>query len=299
MKIFCAICEANCNTTRAAEKLNMSQPAVSLAIKELEHYYGIHLFDRIGRRLQITPVGKNFLEYAIRISAQFDDVEREMKNWDSIGLLRVGASITIGSQFLPSYVKAFYQRHPGTQVQVTVAPSEHIEQTLLNNNLDFALIEGISHNPAIHSEQYMEDRLSIIASPNEGFKQGQLLSLEQFKQQPLLLREKGSGTREVFDKAVENVGIQVKPIWESTSTTALVNAVIKGLGIAILPHRMIQGAIERGLVVGIKAEGLDFKRSFYIIHHKDKYLTPTAKAFLNLCRNYEMDYPQPQFNGLI
>ncbi|WP_367926230.1 LysR family transcriptional regulator [uncultured Ruthenibacterium sp.] len=298
MKIFCAVCNANCNTTKAAENLNMTQPAVSLAIKELEQYYGIILFDRIGRRLQITSAGENFLQYALRISAQFDDMEREMRNWDSIGLLRVGASITIGSQFLPSYVKAFYHRRPGTEVQVTVAPSDQLEQAIMNNKLDFALIEGISHNSAIHTEEYMEDCLCIIASPKEGFKQGQRLSLEQFSQQHFLLREPGSGTRDVFDKAAANAGISVKPIWEAASTTALVNAVINGLGIAVLPRRMIQGALERGLVVTLGAEGMDFRRSFYIIHHKDKYLTPAAKAFLDLCRNYEMDYPLPQYSGL-
>ena len=299
MKIFCALCAANYNTTRTAENLNMTQPAVSLAIKELEQYYGIVLFDRIGRRLQITPAGENFLQYALRITAQFDDVEREMKNWDSIGFLRVGASITIGSQFLPSYVKTFYHLHPKTEVLVTVAPSDQLEQALLNNKLDFALIEGISHNPMMHAEVYMEDHLSIIASPKEGFQQGQRLTVEQFSKQRFLLREPGSGTRDVFDNEVASANIFVKPIWESTSTTALVNAVISGLGIAVVPHRMIQGALQHGLVVTVGVEGMDFRRSFFIIYHKDKYLTPAAKAFLDLCRNYEMDYPLPQYNGLL
>lgn len=298
MKIFCAVCDSDYNTTKAAEVLNMSQPAVSLAIKELEQYYGIILFDRIGRRLQITSVGKNFLQYARRISAQFDDMEREMRNWDSAGLLRVGASITIGTQFLPSYVKAFYYQYPGTEIHVTVAPSEQLEQDIMNNKLDFALIEGTPHNPFMYTEEYMEDSLSIIASPKEGFRQGQKLTLEQFQQQRFLLREPGSGTREVFDRAVTAAGCSVEPIWEATSTTALVNAVINGLGIAVLPHRMIQAPLERGLVVTLRVDEMDFSRKFCIIYHKDKYITPAAKAFLELCRNYEMDYPLPKYNGL-
>lgn len=298
MKIFCALCNANCNTTKAAEVLCMTQPAVSLAIKELEQYYGIVLFDRIGRRLQITPAGERFLQYALRISAQFDDMEREMHNWDYAGILRVGASITIGSQFLPNYVKAFYHRYPDTEVHVTVAPSAQLEQKLMSNELDFALVEGPSYNSHMYKEEYMGDRLSIIASPAEGFHQGQRLSLDEFKQQRFLLREPGSGTREVFDQAAANLGFSVTPVWEATSTTALVNAVINGLGIAVLPYRMIQGALERGLVVTLGAEGIDFRRSFYIIYHQDKYITPTAQAFLELCRNYEMDYPMPKYNGL-
>lgn len=294
MKIFCALCDAGCNTTKAAGHLNMTQPAVSLAIKELEQYYGIGLFDRIGRRLQITSAGENFLQYARRITAQFDDMEREMRNWDSAGILRVGASLTIGSQFLPHYVKAFSHRQPGTQIQVIVSSSDTLEQALMSNQLDFALIEGISHNPAMHMEEYMEDRLSIIASPQSGFRQDQVLPLDQFCRQPFLLREPGSGTREVFDRAAEAVGIYIRPIWESSSNTALIHAVVSGLGLAVLPQRMVQGALERGLVVSIGAEGIDLRRSFYIIHHKDKYLTPTVRAFLDLCRTYRMEEPLPQ-----
>ena len=298
IKIFCAVCGAGCNTTRAAEHLHMTQPAVSLAIKELEQFYGIVLFDRLGRRLQITQAGQTFLQYALRISEQFDDMEREMRNWDSLGLLRVGASITIGSQFLPGYVRAFYHRHPGTEVQVLVAPSDQLELALMNNTLDLALIEGIPSSPAMYTEKYLEDRLSIIASPRAGFRQGQRLSLEEFRRQRFLLREPGSGTREVFDRAAADAGITVKPIWQATSTTALVNAVISGLGIAVVPHRMIQGALERGLVVTLGAEGMDFRRNFYIIYHKDKYLTSAARAFLDLCRSYELDYPLPKYSGL-
>lgn len=298
MKIFCAVCEADCNTTRAAEALHMTQPAVSLAIKELEQYYGIVLFDRMGRRLQITTAGEDFRQYALRITAQFDDMEREMRNWDSMGLLRVGASITIGSQFLPNYVKAFQYRNPGTEVHAIIAPTDQLEQALIENKLDFALIEGMSHHPAMYTEVYMEDQLSVVASPQKGFRQGQKLTREQFCRQKFLLRETGSGTREIFDKVMAMAGISVKPIWEATSTTALVNAVINDLGIAVLPHRMIQGALERGLVVTLGVEGLDFRRNFRIIHHKDKYLTPSARAFLELCRNYELDYPLPKYNGL-
>lgn len=298
MKIFCAVCDSDCNTTKAAEKLNMTQPAVSLAIKELERYYGIVLFDRIGRRLQITPAGRDFLEYAVRICSQFDDMEREMKNWDTIGLLRVGASITIGSQFLSGYVKAFYHRHPGTEVQVMINPSKRLEKALMNNELDFALTEGNLHNPAMRYETYMEDRLSIIASPRSGLRQGQRLTLDEFKKQRFLLREKGSGTRTVFDNAAAAAGVSVRPIWESASNTALVNAVINGLGIAVLPHRMIQGPLERGLIITIGAEGMDFRRNFYIVYHKDKYLTESAKVFMDICRTYELDYPLPKYNGL-
>lgn len=284
MKIFCAVCENGNNTTKAAEMLHMTQPAVSLAIKELEQYYGVVLFDRIGRRLHITEAGRHFKEYAVHIAALFDDMEKGLRDWDYFGVLRVGASITIGSQFLPGYVKRFCEAYPGTEVKVHVAPSDQLEQKILSDELDFALIEGIAHEPSIYSEAYMEDHLTVICHADGTFQPGQHLSIEEFRRQKFLLRESGSGTREVFDRATQSMGFQVSPVWEAMSTTALVNAVINGLGIAVLPHRMVSGAIEQGLVVAVKVDGLDFRRNFHIIYHKEKYLTSSAKAFIDLCR---------------
>lgn len=298
MTIFRAVCDADCNSTRAAEALHMTQPAVSLAIKELEQYYGVRLFDRIGRRLQITDAGKEFLQYAIHISGLFDDMEAGLRNWESKGVLRVGASITIGSQFLPNYVKAFSAICPDTEVNVVVEPSDRIEQRILKNEIDLALIEDIPHSPYVVSEAYMYDRLNIICSVNKGWSHGQLISREEFLKQRFVLRERGSGTREVFDRAVEQAGMNIVPSWEAMSTTALVNAVINDLGIAVLPHRMILPALNMGLIYVVRVDGLSFNRNFYMIYHKSKYLSESAKRFMDLCRNYEADYPLPAYNGL-
>lgn len=298
MIIFRTVCESGYNTTRAAEVLNMTQPAISLAIKELEQYYGTRLFDRIGRRLQITEAGLHFLKYAIHISDMFKDMETGLRDWDSKGILRVGASITIGSQFLPSYVKVFSVLCPGIDVRVTVEQSNRLEQKLLANELDCALIEGSAHHPDIVSEAYMEDYLSVICSIDKGWKQGQIISKEEFQRQRFLLREKGSGTREVFDRMMENAGIHITPAWEAMSTTALVHAVINNLGISVLPNRMILPVLRQGRIYTVGVEDLVFRRSFNIIHHKDKYLTGSAKTFIDLCRNYESDYPLPEYSGL-
>ena len=298
MMIFRAVCEAEYNTTRAAQMLHMTQPAISLAIKELEQYYGLRLFDRIGRRLQITDAGKLFLQYATHISKLFHDMETGLRDWDTKGILRVGASITIGSQFLPSYVKAFSNIYPGIDVRAIVEQGERLEKKLLENELDVALTEGIVHDTNIVSEAYLEDHLSIICGADKGWQQGQNVSMEEFQKQRFLLREPGSGTREVFDRTIAQAGLSITPIWEAMSTTALVNAVINGLGIAVLPHRMILPALKHGLIVTVKVQELQFRRNFYITYHKNKFLTEAAKTFMELCRNYETDFPFPEYNGL-
>ena len=285
INIFLAVCEAGQNTTKAAEQLHMSQPAVSLAIHELEEYYGVALFDRIGRRLCITEAGKRFWEYASHISSMFDDMEKTLRDWGRLGVLRVGASITVGSRFLPGYVKTFLSFHPGLEIKAQIAPTEVLAGKLMANELDLALVEGVPKDPSLVSE-------------DGPFRQGETITLEQFRAQRFLLREKGSGTREEFDRVTEQAGFSVTPAWEAMSTTALVNAVIEGLGVSVLPQRLTVGAVERGLVVTVNVEGLDFCRQFRIIYHKDKYLSPVAKAFLEHCRDFEQNYPLPRFNGL-
>ncbi len=284
MIIFRAVCEAGCNSTRAAEALHMTQPAISLAIRELEEYYGVCLFDRIGRRLQITDAGRHFLQYAIHIADLFNDMETGLRDWDSKGILRVGAGITIGALSMPGYVKAFSKICPGVDVRVFVEQSDRLEQKILANELDCALVEGIFHDPRIVSEAYAKDRLVVLCSVEKGWTQGQVISLEEFKGQRFLLRERGSGTRDVFDRVIEHAGIHVTPAWEAMSTTALINAVITGLGIAVLPYRMILPELRRGTVVTVDIEGLDFERELYVIHHKDKFMMPSLKTFIELCK---------------
>ena len=287
IRIFLTVCQEGFHVTRAAEALHMTQPAVSLAIRELEDYYGVRLFDRIGRRLQITEAGVRLRESGSHIVAMFDRMEKGLRNWDAFGVLRVGASLTIGSQLMPGYVRAFRESHPDTEVQVTVATSALLEQKLLDNALDFALMEGAVHVPSIVSEAYMEDHLAVVCPADGRFRQGQVLSQAEFRSQPLLLREHGSGTRETFERAVGQAGFSVTPAWEAMSNRALLNAVASGLGISVLSARIAAEEVERGRVVSVEVEGLDFRRQFHIIYHQDKFLTASALDFMELCRRSE------------
>lgn len=296
--IFLEVCRCNCNLTRAAEGLYMSQPAVTLAIKELEQYYGVGLFDRLGKRLYITEAGQQFRAYAMRIEALFDDMEKGMKNWDALGVLRVGSSITVGSQFMPDYVAAFSQMYPQVDVRVRIGTSEMIEQMLIENKLDLALVETPVHREHLLSEAYMEDELAVIAPARRPYKENQILSRDEFVRQKFLLREPGSGTREVFNQMMESKGLCVEPVWEAMSTTALVNAVIHGLGIAVVPRRMAAGVLELGQIYELRVDGIDFRRCFYMVYHRDKLLTKSMEAFIKLCKYYELDYPLPRYCGL-
>ena len=322
MRIFLAVTENGNNLTRTANQLYMAQPAVTVAIQELEQYYGVNLFDRLGKRLYLTEAGKQFREYVVRILGLFDDMEEGMKSWGSRGVLRVGSSITIGSQFMPGYVEEYAKTHPNIDTQVLIGPSDRIEKKILNNELDIALVESPVHESHLIAEQYMEDYLVIIAPGNskerdlynsfcedqretqrqeasakqqerpdeiqdESPKEIQEMTVEEFASQRLLLREPGSGTRESIEKVLEPFSIQLKTSWEATSTTALVNAVISGLGISIVPRRMVEAPLRSGQIREIHVQGLEFQRYFYMVYHRDKLLTAPIRDFMELCRNYE------------
>lgn len=288
MRIFLMVCECGNNISEAARKLYTTQPSVTIAIQEIERYYGVLLFDRISRRLYLTETGKKFQSYAMRILTLFDDMEKEMKDWDSFGTVRVGASITIGSQFMPGYAQVFGTVHPGAKMQVLIGPSQMLEQKLMINELDLALVETPVHELPLAAEPYMDDELAVISPARAPYAPDKVLTVEEFQKQRLLLREHGSGTRELFEQTMQQAGISIAPAWEATSTTALVNAVVRGIGIAVVPLRMVQASLDQGLVYSVQVEGIQFRRKFYIVCHQDKNRTKLIQDFIEIVKQGQL-----------
>ncbi|MGI6200243.1 MAG: LysR family transcriptional regulator [Christensenellales bacterium] len=283
MTIFLAVCDCG-GVTGAAKALYLAQPAVSLAIKELEAYYGVRLFDRIGRRLSITPAGEQFLSYARHITALFDEAKARMQRWEQSGEVRVGASITIGTCRMPGWVAAFAQRCPDTRVRVTVDNSEVIEGLIQKNQLDLAVIEGVAHQQTIAAEPFDQDELALVCGARHPLAGETVISPQTLAAQPLLLRERGSGTRELFDSALMTQGLRVTPLWESISTEAILQALKANLGLSALPMALVERDLAEGTLKRLRVEGISFARSLYIIHHREKYLTQAAQNFIALCR---------------
>ncbi len=286
MRIFVAVCSEN-SITKAAGKLHIAQPAVSIAVKELEEYYDVKLFDRISKRLYLTDAGKKMLEYATHILSLFDDMENTVRQWERSGKLQIGASITIGTHLMPQYVSTFLKSHPQASIEVFIGSSDIIEKKILQNDLDFAFIEGTIHSDNIICDAYMKDRLAVICSPSDPLCKKKTVTIEQLLSRQLLLREEGSGTRELFDHVLKSFEYTYTPAWESTSTEALVNAVSKGLGVSVLPYMLVRDELENETVVELHVAQLNFDRKFYVIYHKNKLLANLAKEFIAMCRNFD------------
>jgi len=287
LKIFVAVCEQG-SVTKAANKLYLAQPSVSLAISELEKFYGVKLFDRISRRLYLTDKGVQFLNYAKHIIHLFDELESDMKNWGNTGTLKIGSSITIGNYFLPNYVKKFQKTHPEIKVYVTIENSQIIEEHVMNNVVDFAFTEGIVDNPKLEVINFYDDELICICGPNNPLAERDEVDIQTLAKEDFIMRERGSGGRNIFDGALLAHNIQITPVWESVSTQAIIRAVSKDLGVSVLPYHLVKEALEKGNVKRIKIKEISLKRTFKIIHHKNKYLSPAIKDFINICLNEEV-----------
>lgn len=283
LKIFVTVCETG-SATAAAEKLHIAQPSVSLAISELEDYYGIKLFDRIAKRLHLTEAGKSFLQYANHIVGLFEDMEREIKNFDAKGIIRIGASVTIGNCLLPDYITMFKEIHPDMKVRVIIDNSEIIQQYILSNQIDIGLIEGALHSSYISGHKFRDDELVMICGNEHPFAGKKDIDISMLQKESFILRENGSAGREIFDSTMTAHGLKIVPDWESTSTQAIVKAVRANLGISVLPYLLIKDYLNRGEISLFGVKGIILRRSFSVIYHKNKYLTDSARDFISLCK---------------
>ncbi len=283
LNIFVTVCEKE-SVTGAAEALYLAQPAVSLGIKELEEHYRVKLFDRISKRLYLTEEGRKLLGYAAPIISLYREMEQNMGSDDPAGTLRIGCSVTIGTCFLSEYLTAFQKRYPQALVRVCINRSSIIEEKVLKNELDFGFIEGAVHSDYLRSEPYQEDELAVLCGRTHPFYHKGNVLLEELLTQPLLLREQGSGTREVFENAVAGMGGTISPAWESMSTGALLEGTIAGIGISVLPYRLAKSELEDGRLRTVSVPGLNLKRTFFFVYHKNKYFSKMAESFAAVCR---------------
>jgi DNA-binding transcriptional LysR family regulator len=249
----------------------------------MEDYYGVKLFDRLSRKIYLTEVGKTVLDYALYITSLFDELETKIRNSDIIGTLRIGSSITIGSQLMPKYIKQFEKIYPNIQTFVTINSSDIIEDLILKNELDLGIIEGIIHSDNIVSKSFLKDELIFICDKNNPLLQKESITIKDLETQKFIMREKNSGTRELVESLLILHGFSMIPIWESTSTAGIINGVAGGIGISVLPLRLVENDIKENKIKRLPIADLNLQRQFYIIYHKNKYLTKASNEFINMC----------------
>lgn len=275
--IFVEVCRF-LNFSQAAEALNTTQPAVSLAVKELESHYSVALFERMNRRVYLTPAGEALLATAQDVLRGFQEAEETLGQGRPLAL-RVGANVSFGEASLAQVLGRFRQEHPQVRLRALVANSDKIQSLLAENQLDVGIVDGLGVSERLRAQPLYQEDLVLAAAPGRFPAPA---TVEELAALPLLLREPGSGLRSSVDRVFSQQGLAPQPLLESTSTAALAQAAKAGLGVAILPEALAQR--ESGLQVGTVPE-VRFFRQFACALHRQKAPSPALEAFLALLRD--------------
>lgn len=268
------------NVSKAADALALSQSATSMSLADLESHLGQPLFHRQGKRLALNDYGR-YLQPKVRellLQAQFieDSAQREELH----GHLRVGASSTIGNYLLPGIIARFVTEHPGVHIELIVGNTEQIEDDMLRLNIDLGLIEGLCHSTGLTAKQLCGDRLAVFCRPGHDLLTKSPLTLAQLQSERWILREPGSGTREIFTIAtqgkLENLAVDL----ELSSSEAIKQAVKAGDALGCLSELAIAAELESGELSELHIAELDLYRELYVLQRQNSAPSYLADVFL-------------------
>lgn len=274
------------NITRAAEALSMSQSAASGALKDLETQFETQLFDRVGKRLKLNGFGQIIRPQAEALLSQAVELEVALQKQQR-GNLKVGATLTIGNYLAVNIMSRYMRDWPGSEVTLEVANTDSITRKVLNFELDIGLIEGEIHHPDLEMRPWLDDELVVFCSPANPIAKKPHLLDEDLMQLRWILRESGSGTRQAFDRAMQGVLPRLNVALELQHTEAIKRAVESEMGVACLSRIALEDAFLKKRLVPLTVSQRDLTRKFYLILHREKYLSTGIKNWLALCDGYK------------
>ena len=278
LKTFCAVCEEG-GITRAAEKLCVAQPSVSQTIGELERYYGVSLFDRVGRRLVLTPEGERLRVKAQEAIASFSEFEEAARDTKARHIIRIGSSVTAGQMVLPRLITAIETTLDRAECRAIADSAAAVEQLVEEGSLDFALVEG-SVSRALAAEAVFSDRLLAVCSAEMKIKN--TLSPSELVSLPLLLRRRGSASRDLLDERLSALGLKAQPKLSSSSNSVLLAAAREGLGVAVLPEALVAAELAAGRLKEVRIQGPELSRRWFAVRRQDKKFTPAQQQAFEL-----------------
>jgi DNA-binding transcriptional LysR family regulator len=262
--------------TLAADELNMTQPAVSIAIKELEAFYNTKLFDRIGKKIYLTESGEKLRIYADTIKERFDLSVKDIRDKSNLVTCRIGVNVTIGESHLSDIIKKLNADITGLKLYVTVGNNRTIEEMLANNEIDFAITDTPSETKNLVVTKLYSEELAAVCLPS--FTKKDTVTIKELSEMPLLLREKGSGCSNCIDSLFDNFGCFPEPIVQSISNLTLINLVQSGSGVTILPESLVKNEIVNGSLKRLTVSDGSFTRDYYLIYHNRKYLSEVMRS---------------------
>jgi DNA-binding transcriptional LysR family regulator len=281
LQIFLKVVQTT-SITKAAEELNLTQPAVSIQIKNFQAQFEIPLLEIIGKKIYITNFGKEIAHSAKGILDQVYAINyKTMAYKDQIvGRLKISI-VSTGKYVLPYYLTDFLRSHPGVEISIDVTNREKVLESQLDNEVDFSLISDAIDNPNFEYIDILNNNLYLIGNSETALLNPTFNYLEFKNELPLIFRELGSGTRKVMESYFKKQGVDALKKIELMSNEAVKQAVIAGLGYSIMPIIGLKNEIKSGELRIMEREGLPISTKWKLTWHKDKKLSPVANTFLN------------------
>ncbi len=283
LAIFHAVAETG-SISRGAERLRVSQPAVSKQVCELENALGVRLLDRLPRGTRLTDAGKTLADYTRRLATIEREAERAIEECRGLkrGRLAIGASTTIGAYLLPQVFAEFHRRHSEIELQLEIANTKTVQGYLTDGAIEIVLTEGIIETEDLESKVFHQDELVAIAPTHHPLLLQQQVTINQLCQEPWVMREEGSGTRAVVEKSIKKHGITIQPVMSLASTEAIKRAVTCGLGVAIVSRLTIQCELKAGTLAIISVKDLTIRRPLHLQTLRNQNQSRAVAEFLEI-----------------
>jgi DNA-binding transcriptional LysR family regulator len=283
IEVFVATAQRG-NVTQAGAALGMTQSAASMALADFENQLGARLFDRVGKRLVLNGDGRMLYPRAVEMVERAHELEQLFGQDGRAVDLRLGASSTVGNYLLPQLIGQFRKQRPGSRFALEVGNTRQVMQRVLHFEVDVGFVEGPCMDPDIEPIFWRSDELAICARPDDPLTQPGGATIEALRAAEWILREPGSGTREVVEQLLTSQLGDIKLAMELGGTEAIKRAVESGIGISCLPRIALVGAIERGNLVMLDTPFLRLTRALHILLHKQKHRTEGLDSLLAFCR---------------
>lgn len=274
---------ARCGSfSRASTELHLSQPAVSMQIKQLEESLNLPLFEYLGRRIHLTEAGRETLHTGQRIAGELLNLEHTLASMQGLegGTLTVSVAST-ASYFTARLMALFRQQHPDVRISLNVVNRETLLQNLADNSVDLVLMgqPPQDREPDLTALPFMENPLVAIAAPSHPLAGLSNIPLTRLVEEPMISRETGSGTRGAVEKHLAEQGMSLKPAMEMNKNEAIKQAVVAGLGIGVVSLHTVQAELASGELCVLDVQGFPLRRQWYLVQRAGKRPSPAAKAF--------------------
>ena len=277
LRIYLKITQTG-SITKSAEQLNLTQPAISIQLKNFQQQFDYPLIEIIQRRIHVTALGKEIALAAESIISEIDNINYRSQNFKNnlAGHLRISI-VSTGKYIMPYFLSDFLKNNINIDLTMDVTNKSKVIQSLLDNEIDFALVSILPDDIQVEKFNLIPNELYLVGNKGVGLD---IKIEEQLASTPFIFREKGSGTRQVMEKFIAKNKIKIKKKLELTSNEAVKHAIISGLGYSIMPLIGIRNEIQNGLLKIIPIKGLPLKTTWQLIWLKEKRLTPIAESYL-------------------